>query len=1115
MRRSLATLLVLATLAALSARAAETGSKPAHPAGARSAAPAKSATHAGPDSLLKPETFTGLELRGIGPAMNSGRVIDLAVHPTQRATWYVAVACGGVWKTVNAGNTFTPIFDQQGQYSIGCVTLDPRNPLVVWVGTGENNSQRSVGYGDGVYKSEDGGKNWENVGLKASEHIGRIVLDPRDPNTVYVAAQGPLWADGGDRGLYKSVDGGKDWKKVLDISPRTGVTDVWLDPRNPDVLYAASYQRRRHVWTMIDGGPESAIYKSLDAGATWKKLKNGLPKDDMGRIGLAVSPVDPDVVYAVIEAANKAGGTFRSTDAGANWERMSDYVSPSAQYYNELIPDPQVVGRVYSMDTWMMVTEDGGRNWKRVGGKYKHVDDHALWIDPADTKHLLAGCDGGLYDSFDRGANWRFFGNLPVTQFYKVGLDDAKPFYNVYGGTQDNNSLGGPSRTVNQHGIMNQDWFITTGGDGYQSAVDPEDPDVVYAMSQYGGLVRYDRKTGEQTDIQPQPGADNVPLRWNWDSPLFISPHSHTRLYFAANKLFRSDDRGDAWQAVSPDLTRQTDRNRLKLMGRVWSVDAVAKNASTSLYGNIVAIAESPLREGLLFVGTDDGLIQISEDGGKAWRRLDKFPGVPELSYVSRVTPSRHDVNTLYATFENHKQGDFKPYVLKSTDLGRSWTSIAANLPENGPVWVLVEDHVSRDLLFAGTEFGVFFTNDGGRKWVQLKGGMPPICVKDLAIQKRENDLVVATFGRGFYVLDDYSPLRAADPAMLSRESALLPSRPAWAYIESTPLGDPGKSQQGDGFFTAPNPPYGAVFTYYLRDELKSRKAARREQEKEIQKKGGDTFYPPWDVLRAEAREEDPAILLTVTDEAGAVVRQITGPVSAGFHRVAWDLRYPAGNPTSLAKPGERAPWDRAPSGPLAAPGAYQVALARMVDGKSTPLAGPVKFTVEALGTSALPPADRSATLAFQQKIARLQRAVLGANESAKEAQRRLDHLKKALLDTPAADPRLSDDARAIESRLKDLQVALSGDDVLAEKNEPVPPAVQDRVNQVVNGAWYSTSAPTRTHQQCYDLAAAQFAPVLGKLRALIEVDLQRLEQQAETAGAPWTPGRVPTWTPE
>jgi photosystem II stability/assembly factor-like uncharacterized protein len=1113
MKRSLAAFLTCVILAALSAAAVEARPGQVSPAPPASTPAAKTGARA--DSLMKPETFTGLALRGIGPAVNSGRIIDLAVHPTDRATWYVAVACGNVWKTVNAGITWTPIFDNQVSYSIGCVAVDPKNPLVVWVGTGENNSQRSVGFGDGVYRSDDGGKTWENVGLKASEHIGKIVLDPRDPSTVYVAAQGPLWTDGGDRGLYKSTDGGKSWKKVLDISPRTGVSDLWYDPRNPDVLYATAYQRRRHVWALIDGGPESAIYKSTDAGATWKKLKNGLPKEDLGRIGLAVSPADPDVVYAVIEAASKkAAGTYRSTDAGGNWEKMGDYSSPSAQYYQELIPDPKVVGRVYSMDTWMMVTEDGGKTWKRVGEKYKHVDNHALWIDPADTEHLIAGCDGGLYDSYDRGATWRFFANLPVTQFYKVCVDNASPIYNVYGGTQDNNTLGGPVRTRTNHGIMNQDWFVTTGGDGFQSQVDPAEPNIVYSESQHGVLIRYDRLTGEEMDIQPQPGPDGTPLRWNWDSPLLISPHAHTRLYFAAQQVFRSDDRGDSWRAVSPDLTRQIDRNQLKMMGRVWGVDAVAKNASTSFYGNIVALAESPLAEGLLFVGTDDGLVQVSEDGGTTWRRIEKFPGVPELSYVSRLTPSQHERNTVYATFDNHKLADFKPYVLKSTDLGRTWTSIAGNLPERGPVWVLVEDHVKRDLLFVGTEFGVFFTNDGGKKWVQLKGGIPVNCMKDLAIQKRENDLVVATFGRGFYVLDDYSPLRAADGALLGQEAALTPIRPAWAYVESSPLGGPGKSQQGDGFYTAPNPPFGAVFTYYLRDEIKTRKEARHEKEAAIAKKGGDVFYPPWDELRAEAREEDPAILLTVTDADGNVVRRLTGPVSAGFHRVAWDLRFPPANPTSLAKPAELAPWDRAPVGPLAAPGEYQVSLAKRQEGKVTPLAGPVKFSVVTIGTSALPAADRAANLAFQRKVARLQRAVLGAIASAREAQGRLDHLKKALEDAPAADPQLADQARAIESRLKDLQVALTGDQVKAEKNEPVPPSIQDRVQQVTGGTWFSTSAPTETHRRAYDLAAAQFGPVLEKLRGLV-ADLKDLEDRAESAGAPWTPGRVPTWTPE
>jgi len=569
MPKTISTLLMMMVLAPLGLHAAGTAAAP------------KSGDKGEKKELLSAETFKGLALRNIGPAVTSGRVGDIAVPPGKRGTYYVAVASGGVWKTVNSGTTWEPLFDKEGSYSIGCVTIDPNDPLVVWVGTGENNSQRSVSYGDGVYKSMDGGRSWENVGLRESEHVAKILVDPRNSDVVYAAAQGPLWSSGGGRGLYKTTDGGRTWSPSLKISENTGVTDVWMDPRDPDVLYAAAYQRRRHVWTLVDGGPESAIYKSTDAGASWKKMTNGLPEADMGRIGLAVSPADPDVVYAVIEAA-KEPGFYRSRDAGVNWKKMSEYVSQSPQYYSEIVPDPRDVDRVYSMDTWMHVTQDGGETFKKVGEKYKHVDNHALWIDPDDTDYLLAGCDGGVYESFDRGATWSFKANLPVTQFYRVTVDNAEPFYNVYGGTQDNNTVGGPSRTTTAQGIVNSDWFVTVGGDGFETAVDPQDPNIVYSQAQYGALVRFDKRTGETVDIKPQEGKGEPPLRFNWDSPLMISPHSRTRLYFAAQKLFRSDDRGDSWRAVSPDLTAQIDRNELKVMGRVWSVDAVAKNASTS-----------------------------------------------------------------------------------------------------------------------------------------------------------------------------------------------------------------------------------------------------------------------------------------------------------------------------------------------------------------------------------------------------------------------------------------------------------------------------------------------------------------------------------------------------
>jgi photosystem II stability/assembly factor-like uncharacterized protein len=1060
-------------------------------------------------------TFAGLELRGIGPALTSGRIGDIAVDPTKPSTWYVAVSSGGVWKTVNAGTTFAPIFEGQGSFSIGCVAVDPNNPLTVWVGTGENNSQRSVSYGDGVYKSVDGGRTWENVGLKKSEHIGKILIDPRDSNTVYVAAQGPLWAPGGDRGLYKTTDGGKTWKPVLTISENTGVSDVVMDPRNPDVLYASAYQRRRHVWTLINGGPEAAIHKSTDGGATWKKLTAGLPREHMGRIGLAVAPSKPDTVYAIVEAANEAGGFFRSNDAGANWEKRSDYVSGSPQYYQEIFVDPENPDRIYSMDVFLMVSEDGGKSFQRLGEKSKHVDNHALWIDPANTDHLLVGCDGGIYESWDRGQNWDYKPNLPVTQFYRVSVDNALPFYNVYGGTQDNYSLGGPSRTNTVHGIMNHEWFVTQGGDGFETQVDPEDPNIIYAQSQHGGLVRFDRRSGEAVDIQPR-GARGEALRFNWDSPLLISPHNHLRLYHAANRLFQSDDRGNSWRAISPDLTRQIDRRKLKVMGRVWGPDTVAYNNSTSFYGNIVSLAESPVQAGLLYVGTDDGLVQVSEDQGANWRKVEKFPGVPENTYVSNLQASRHDANVVYAAFNNHKMGDFKPYLLKSTDRGRTWTSIAGDLPERQPVWALIEDHANPNLLFAGTEFGLFFTIDGGKKWVQLKG-MPVIAVRDLDIQRRENDLAVATFGRGFYILDDYTPLRMLKPEMLEAEAMLFPVKKTLGYIEASPLGGRGKSFQGESFYTAPNPPFGAVFTYHLKEDIKTLRKQRQEAERKIETEGGNVVFPAWDELRAEARQQDPQLLFTVSDEDGNVIRRLTAPAKAGLKRISWDLRFPPANPVRLQQ--ETNPFfaifGGGPRGPMVAPGTYKVQMAKVVDDVVTPLGEPQTFEVVPVENATLPAKDRDALLAFHRKTARLQRAVLGAVQAGNEAQTRINHLERAILDAPGADPKLVQDLRAIELRLIDLQEKLTGDPVLNEHNEPTPPSILGQVQGIVSGAWDTTADLTRIHQDDYAAASEAFAPVLADLQKLIGQDLKAIEDQLEAAGGPWTPGRIPTWQPE
>jgi photosystem II stability/assembly factor-like uncharacterized protein len=1056
-------------------------------------------------------TFTGLKLRSIGPAFTSGRMIAIAVDPTDFSRFYVGVASGGVWKTTNAGITWTPVFDNETSYSIGTVVLDPKNPLTVWVGAGENNSQRSVAYGDGVYRSDDGGKTWKNMGLKASEHIGRIAIDPRNSDHIYVAAQGPLWGPGGDRGLFKTTDGGKTWKNILSISENTGVTDVVVDPQNPDTLYAASYQRRRHVWTLINGGPESAIHKSTDSGATWNKLKTGLPNVEMGRIGLAISPVDSNVVYATIEAADKKGGVFRSTDRGGSWERRNPF-DAGAMYYGQITADPKDVDRVYVMNVLLQVSDDGGRTLRPLGEKSKHVDNHVIWIDPVNTNHYRVGCDGGLYESYDRGANWRFFSNIPIGQFYDVTTDNSTPFYNVFGGLQDNYSVGGPARTRSASGIVNSDWFVTQGGDGFRTQVDPEDPNTIYAELQYGVIARYDKRTGERMGIQPSPARGEDALRFNWDSPFIISPHSHTRLYFAADKLFRSDDRGDSWRAISGQLSRGLDRNKLPVMGKIWGPDAVAKHQSTDPFGNSSALAESPKKEGLIYVGTDDGLIQVTEDAGKSWHKIESFPGVPDMTYVSRIAASQHDANTVYAAFENHKRSDFAPYLLKSTDRGRSWASIKGNLPANHPVFAFAEDHVNPNLLFIGTEFGLFFSIDGGQKWIQLKGGLPTISVHDLAIQRRENDLIVGTFGRSIYILDDYTPLRMLKPEMLQQESALFPARDAMLYIQAQPLGGRGKSFQGESFFTADNPPFGATFTYHLKEAPKTQKQKRQDAEKEVDKTGAKIQYPTMQQLSAEDEEEAPSLFFIVSDSAGRVVRRLSAPAATGMNRVNWDLRYPAAVLSTRTPEPEEEIFGEPPGGPLVMPGKFTVTLSKRVNGVTTLLAGPQEFAVYVDGQSSMSPEDRTALVEFQQKVARLQRAVTGAAETASQLKTRLGLIKRALNETPAAEARLIDDAAAIDKKTNDILRALRGDQALRARQENLPASITERVGTIVSDQRLSTQRPTQTQMDHYAAAAAEFEQVLARLRALIEGDLARLEKAMEAAGAPWTPGRIPEW---
>lgn len=926
------------------------------------------------------DPFAGVAFRSLGPGLTSGRISDIEVDPKNPSIWYAAASSGNLWKTENRGNTWQAIFESEGSYSLGAVVVDPKDSNIVWLGTGENNNQRSVGFGDGLYKSADAGKTWRRVGLENSEHIQNILVDPRNSNVVYVSAIGPLWAAGGDRGLYKTTDGGQTWKAVLSISPDTGVTDVVMDPKRPDTLYAAAYQRRRAVGQLIGGGPESAIYKTTDGGAKWTKLTKGLPAVEMGRVGLGINWRNPNTVYALVTAQRGEGGFFRSDDAGASWRRIGRQVNegagragrgdapqqppppcgplgvpratqsvaeaegPTPQgrgrgarddcyrggdpgYYNEIVVDGNDPETIWSPQTNMFRSRDGGKTWRQVSMPGVHVDHHDIVSDPLDPHHYIIGNDGGVYETYDDFQTFRHFTNLPLSQFYRIATDTSRPFYRVCGGAQDNGTICGPSRTRNRAGIRTSDWYTVGGGDGFQVRVDPEDPNIVYAQSQNGSLSRLDLRTGQSVGIRPTaantllPGAPKPAPpdgatgrgggrggslgRWHWDAPLIISPHSHRRLYYAGDKLYRSDTRGDAWTAVSGNLTRNLDRTKIPIMGKIWPADSVAYMQATTTLSTITAIDESPLLEGLLLAGSDDGLVHISEDGGTNWRKAEQFPGVPQHSYVTDIYPSPRDVNTIFLTLNNYQRGDFRPYVMKSADRGRTWASISGNLPERSGAWSIVQDHINGRLLFAGLEFGVYFTTDGGANWMPLKGGIPTTQARDLEIQKRESDLVVGSFGRGAYVLDDYSALRDVSAEALSQEAALFQLRDAHQFHEL------GQVRAAWGDPVTPNPPYGAVFTYHV----------------------------------GNAPAGDATLVLNITDAAGKQVRRLELTRQPGMHRIAWNLRGEA-PPAEAAEGGRGGGRGGGPQAEPVEPGRYRASIARVSGATVTPFGEPQTFNV-------------------------------------------------------------------------------------------------------------------------------------------------------------------------
>ena len=1022
--------------------------------------------------------------RPIGPAVTSGRVVDLAVADGpdwegRRGTLlYAAAASGGVWKSINAGTTWEPVFDKQSTASIGDIALAPSNPEIVWVGTGEANNQRSSSWGDGVYKSENGGRTWTNMGLKTSQHVGRIVINPTNPNIVYVAAVGPLWADGGERGLYKTVNGGKTWKAVLTISPHTGVTDVIMDPTDPNIMYAAAFQRQRKAYSFVGGGPESGIYKSIDAGDTWTKVTEGLPTGDIGRIGLDVSRSQPRTIYATLET--KTPEVYRSDDYGASRKKTGTYFE-YPWYMSQIRVDPKDPDRVYLLGVPIFVSEDGGATSHAIA-QSAHVDYHAMWIDPGDPDHFIVGNDGGVYITHDRGHTMDFVSNLPIAQYYAIDLDNRLPFYYVYGGLQDNNSWAGPSQTRNEQGITSSDWYVTVGGDGFYSAVDPTDPNVVYAESQNGGIIRYDVKTGEQKSIQPHPkyGAEN--LRWNWSVPIVVSPHDHNTVYFGAQYLFKSPYRGDSWEQLGGDLTRHLDRDKLPLMGKTWPETAVARHAGTADFGNISTIDESPMKKGLIYVGTDDGLIQVTQDGGTTWTRIDKFPGVPDMTYVSRVVASSHNEGTVYATFDGHRSNDFKAYVLRSNDYGKTWTSISSNLPMSS-VQVIREHPRAGNLLFIGNEVGAFYSGNGGGSWSRLQYNLPTVAVHDIKIHPRENDLVIGTHGRGIFIIDDITPLERLADADRAGKFYLFPVKPATLFNlnSSIPGGLRGAGALGERSFSAPNPPFGSTLTYYVKDSV----------------------------------PKGRTLTLTIFDSTGKRIRDLTVNPKIGMHRATWDLRLaaPYYNPTPRTGRGGRsnASSDGQPQGAFVLPGRYHARLA--LSGRDSVMPSSLETPVIVNGDPlvSLSAADYQSLHALRITAAEQQARVQAVVRSAELIKDQMTEVKNALKSVQGADS-LSRQAnsidREIDSILKSVRGEPGGPPADADDKNKYEPSIQDRVNQVANEIGNVTSPPTQLQRETLDAAMKDLARETGRLNTLLTTRVPALDRALDAAGVPWTVGR-------
>jgi photosystem II stability/assembly factor-like uncharacterized protein len=1078
---------LLAICAALGGSATSAQEQPAKkdkPAKHAAAAAAPAPSEQKPDYAA---ALKNVQWRELGPANMGGRIDDFAVVESNPRIVYVGTASGGVWKTINDGTTWEAVFDKESVSTIGALTVAPSDSSNIWVGTGEANNRQSSSWGNGVYKSTDAGKSWTNVGLGYSEHIARIVIHPANPNIVYVAVLGRLWGPNKERGVYKTADGGKTWAQSLSLNEDTGVSDIAMDPQSPDTLYAAAYQRRRTPYGFNGGGPGGAIYKTTDGGATWKKLTKGLPYadgGDVGRIGLAIYLRNPNIMYALVQHAK--GGVFRSEDKGESWTRMGE-TDPRPSYYSQIRVDPNNDLRIWVLGAPVYFSEDGGKTFVTTRGARIHGDYHAMWIDPANSSHMIAGTDGGIHWSYDAGRTWDYVNSLALGQFYEIGVDMRTPYW-ICGGLQDNGSWCGPSATPYTRGITNDDWFRVSGGDGYYTAVDPTDAATVYTESQDGNLLRRDTRTNEARVIRPMPKESEPQYRFQWNSPVLISAYDHRTIYYGGNFLFKSTDRGDTWTKLGGDLTTGVDRGKLLIFGKVPDKDTISRNDGVQEYPCITTISESPRAPGVLWVGTDDGNLQVTRDAGQNWKNVaERVPGVPKGTYVSRVVASRYADGTAYVTFDGHRGDDFNVYVFLTTDYGESWKSINNGLPaDTGTLHVIREHPRNPNLLFAGTEHGAYVSFDRGANWTSLKNNLPTVPVDDIAIHPRDNDLILATHGRSIWVLDDITPLEQLDDKVLAGDLHLFNIRTAIAWRMYNHKGNTGHK-----WFEAQNPPYGALIGFYL---------------------------------KAKPDEKEP-VKITILDKDGKVIRDIPcsarageGPApgtrrfgsppcepKAGLNRTNWDLRYsPWAEPTPEQRQAMEAGFGFGPRGPLVEPGQYTI---KVATGKNE-----VTQTVQVDEDPriSITPADRAARHQAIMSLYELgktadgdRKTIVGLKASLAAA---LEAWKKP--GAPLIPENIQNAAEALSKQVQELHGKfVAPEQAMGNAGPPltyIPPPLGQRVGRLMGAVEGYTAAPTPPEAEGLATISKLVGEAHSSVKKLVDEDLANLNKMMNEAGIPY-----------